>query len=126
MNLEYFHLEKLQNIYLEDSFVLDINITDTFISFYIDFVLCENHPQYTLPKTSERYCFKKGFLTFKNYHSYNWVNKNMRPSYDLNNQIDYGNIDSYYYENDAHYLEGDWGEMIIYTSTDPIVEFNDI
>ncbi|SKB11761.1 hypothetical protein PL11201_180015 [Planktothrix sp. PCC 11201] len=46
--LNYWQLPGLENIYLEDSYVLGIK-TDTSIEFFLEAILTENHSLYTSP-----------------------------------------------------------------------------
>ena len=110
-------------IYLEDSFVLGINVTPTSVDILVDAVLTPEHSLYTPPKVGELYCYKKGYIKFVNVVEVEWKEKNMRPSTDLNGTVDYGNID-YFYQEDGHYfIGGEWGDLKITTNKEPILIF---
>jgi hypothetical protein len=121
MSKEYFLLNSLQNLYLEESYVLGIEETKNTIIFKMEFVLCQNHPLYQPKKIQEQYCYRKGALIFKNILNYSWIHKNLRPSFDANKEADFGNIDHYFFHENVHHLEGSWGEIIIKTDVAPEV-----
>ena len=115
---EYFNIEVLKDIYLEDSYVLEIIEQSDKILFKIDFVLCESHPFYKAPKINERYCYHLGEIVFAELEKISWIEKNTENySYDANNEKDLGNIDSFFYEGNKYFLEGSWGEVIIKSNT---------
>lgn len=105
----YFEIYDLKNIYLEDSFVLGIKEKNNEIEFIVDFVLTENHPLYSIPKENENYCYKKGILLFKGVTSVLWEERKKNFFFDKNNEIDYGNIDCFYFSKNNFRLSGDWG-----------------
>ena len=115
---EYFNIEVLKDIYLEDSYVLEIIEQSDKILFKMDFVLCESHPFYKAPKENERYCYRLGEIVFAELEKISWIEKNTENySYDSNNEKDLGNIDSFFYEGNNYFLEGSWGEVIIKSNT---------
>src|ERR1035437_1098753 len=119
---EYFNIEVLKNIYLEDSYVLEIIEQSDKILFQVDFVLCESHPYYKTPQINERYCYCHGEIVFSEIVEIHWVEKNTENySYDANNLKDLGNIDSFFYEGNKYFLEGSWGEVIIKSNTIQLV-----
>jgi hypothetical protein len=110
---EYYEIPTLKDIYLEDSYVLDIVESATELRLLLDMVLTESHPDYQPPPRDEQYCFRKGELVFQSIDTIRWHRKTMRPIYDANAQIDYGNVDSLYEENGLYHLEGEWGVIEI-------------
>lgn len=110
----YFNLAGFKDVFLEDSFVLEIKETSESIVFTIETILTKNHSLYEDPKPEEFYCYKKAQIQFLNLSSVDWIKKNLNfISSDANNQSDLGNIDSFYYKNKTYHLEGDWGEVEI-------------
>jgi hypothetical protein len=112
----YSDLPELNNIYLEDSFVLDVITTASSAIFKLEVVLTENHPSYKDPLASEHYCFRKAELVFEDAEEVFWKEKVMRPITDATTEIDYGNIDSFFIVDGVFCLQGDWGEIEIKTS----------
>jgi len=102
-------IKKLENIYLEDSYVLNIEETKNSIYFEMEFVLIENHPLYVLPLFNQKYCYKKGGLKFIKCREINWKIKNNIRFIDKNEDFDLGNIDSFSIVDDINVLSGDWG-----------------
>lgn len=120
--INYFELSKdFSEIYLEDSYVLGVNENTNSIEFLMDLVLRENHPMYNPPKTNEQYCFKKGKIIFPKIKNVTWKEKLFMPSKDADGEIDYGNIDSFVFENGKYNLTGGWGEVLIESETPKII-----
>lgn len=109
---EYFEWKEFDNIYLEDSFVTGILQSDRKIVFQMEFVLTERHPLFSIPNISEKYCYKSGYISFHNVSCVHWIYKNMSCFCDVNEEIDYGNIDEMRTCGDNKYfVSGDWGEV---------------
>lgn len=111
MSISYEKINGFQNIYLEDSYVLDIEIRYGIVKFYLDFVLTPEHEFYTPPKENEQYCYKKGIIVFDKVTKIQWFDITGIPATDANNSIDYGNIDSFVFNDGLYILNGDWGNM---------------
>ena len=110
----YFELDGFQDIYLEDSFVIGIQETESSIRFDCDFVILENHKLYTIPEVGEQYCYRNGYIEFTNITILDWIKRDevvfSNDCYDN----DYGNIDIFYLDNETYHLQGDWGEVMIH------------
>lgn len=124
MKLEYTNFQGFENVFLEDSFVLKIKTSKSFAEFFVEIILRKHHPLYSKPKPKEQYCYKNGIISFPQIENIIWVKVNMNPSTDANNEVDFGNIDSFFYENDFYNILGDWGELKI-QSQGPIIKFVD-
>ncbi len=120
--LNYWQLPGLENIYLEDSYVLGIK-TDTSVEFFLEVVLTENHSLYTSPLPGERYCYRRITLKFPHPQTYNLTLNKMLPIVDPDGTWDYGNIDAFFMENEAYNLIGEWGELTV-ISDPPVIEFD--
>lgn len=114
--VEYYNLPQLNNLYLEDSFVLDIKAEDNYIEFLLEVVLAEDHPLYCSPSPKEQYCYKKAKICFSNAQKIIWIEKTNLSYVDANNEIDFGNIDQFYQCKNHFYLCGDWGKVKIIES----------
>lgn len=110
---KYFEWDDFKNIYLEDSFVVDIVESDDQISFIVEMVLAEDHPMYSSPRAGERYCYKKGKILFEGLESARWLSRNIQPFTDADDNEDYGNIDCFDLSSKGYHLLGDWGEVIL-------------
>ena len=108
-----YHLccKALENLYLEDSYVLDISKSDSSIYFDMEFVLTENHKLYHPPKENEQYCYKRGKLEFSSCPSSTLKLSKRRPSTDVNGEEDIGNIDYFVESYEGYFLEGCWGSL---------------
>ncbi|UTW58743.1 hypothetical protein KFE96_00100 [Kordiimonas sp. SCSIO 12603] len=112
----YHQIEVLQDVYLEDSFVRSIVYDRNAIVFQLDLVLLECHAQYSAPKPSEEYCYRLADLRFERLARVVWNKIYMKASIDADNEIDFGNIDSFQSHQGAFFLSGDWGELEVQCS----------
>lgn len=111
--IQYYRLPQFENIYLEDSFVTGIYELDGTLVFNLEVILTEPHPKYYKPLEGEMYCYKKAKLLFSNVTNTKWEQVRMLPSIDTNNEVDFGNIDKFVFNNSEYYLTGCWGEVTI-------------
>jgi hypothetical protein len=118
----YYKIRAFDGIYLEDSYLLTIEETPSKIVFFLETVVLENHKLYSKPD-NEHFCYRKAKMIFSNYLSLNWIEKIMKPIVDLDQSIDYGNIDVFYKENNRYYLEGEWGKLEIISMNEPSIDF---
>lgn len=107
----YFEIDDLKNIFLEDSFVLNITEKNNEILYDVELVLTENHPLYSEPLETEMYCYRKGALLFKGVSSVIWGNRSEKYFIDKNDETDYGNIDCFCFSENNFSLSGDWGAI---------------
>jgi hypothetical protein len=114
---EYFELSGFQDIYLEDSYVLDITEFDHGIEFTVEVVLTEQHEMYRKPNKGIQYCYCEGIMRFPRARSIHWIEKTMRKIIDISGEIDYGNIHVFYEEEGRYFLAGEWG--VIWIGSDP-------
>jgi hypothetical protein len=109
----YYELPGLDTIYLEDSYVLGVQESETALRFDLDAVLTENHSKYSPPKKDEYYCFLRVTLVFPGLRRVEWVKRTMRPYGDATGEVDYGNIHTFIWDGTQYDLEGDWGRVRI-------------
>ncbi len=113
----YHQLPGLKHVYLEDSYVLNIQISPSSVEFSLLVVLTERHPLYTPPQPDERYCYRDGLLRFPKVGRLAWSERLMiKPATDATGEVDYGNIDEFYLTDGHYYLSGDWGRLEIESS----------
>lgn len=123
---DYYELNGFENIYLEDSYVLDIidNFEEEVVIFLLDLVLLETHDLYKQPENDEKYFYKKGKIVFECILSLLWHEKTFEKTKALKlKNIDFGNVDIFVYENDKYNLSGDWGNLTIKTNHPPYIEW---
>ncbi|GJM41427.1 MAG: hypothetical protein DHS20C20_17090 [Ardenticatenaceae bacterium] len=118
----YFEFEGFQYVYLEDSFVLEIRESQNEFLLMLEVVLTEKHPLYSLPTPSEMYCYKTASINFPDVKAIDWQVKNSSKYLDANGEYDLGNIDSFFFEGDYYFLDGDWGKVKI-KSSKPVIYF---
>jgi hypothetical protein len=119
--LDYYQFPGFENIYLEDSYTLDIRVSSSSVEFLLLVVLTERHPLYKTPASDEQYCYRHARLAFPNVRHTGWIKKTMTPYTDANGEIDYGNIDAFFLIEGHYYILGDWGELDI-VSDPPLIE----
>ena len=109
----YHYLPGFENVYLEDTYVLDIVEEPTRLIFTLDVVLTEGHPLYQVPSIEEQYCYRKALLEFSGIKKIMWISRHLQPFTDATGSVDYGNIDIFYKSDFTYHLEGDWGSVDI-------------
>ena len=107
----YTDLPGLEEIVLEESYVLAVRAEPATVVFEVDFVLTQKHPEYVRPPATERECFHRGFLRFLKVESLVWGDQGLQPAVDASGELDYGHIDSLTTGQRTFWLEGDWGRM---------------
>lgn len=108
----YWKLNQLQDVYLEDSWVLSINATPARLELVLDFVIRESHPDYSNPQPGEQYCYKRGSLVFSSVSELHWTaQRTVRPSTDASGETDYGSLDVLEFDDNAWSMDGDFGQI---------------
>ena len=107
----YTHISGLEDIYLEDSYVLAIREEPGSVAFTMEFVLTPQHPRFQPGRPGEQHCYRRGALAFSGVRDLRWTARHVRPGHDASGQADYGNIDSFTFTGTFHRLTGDWGEL---------------
>ena len=103
----------VQNIIFEDSFVLDIKEEKTRITIKLDALIKDQDGNLKDHNIG---------LVFNNIDKYEWVQKRMKPIYGKNDEeIDYGEIDNFSYNENRYIISGEWGEIIIYSVNKPYI-----
>lgn len=111
--MHYSEISSLRNVFLEDSFVLDIHEYPDRLVFDLDAVLAETHPAFEPPAAGSRYCFRLSTLSFMQIMSVEWISRTSIQFSDASGERDFGNIDSFSLEGDVSKLTGDWGVVVI-------------
>jgi hypothetical protein len=111
----YTSISGLEEVVLEDSYVLDVTVKPRLVIFDLDVVLTDLHPRYTAHDGAFA-CFLLGRLQFFNARNVTWLEQDIEPSTDRSGQKDYGNIDFFTWEGTTFILEGSWGKMNVVAS----------
>ena len=119
---DYYEFHTLEHVYLEDSWVLDIQTGPDSVEITLETVLTPSHPEYSDPPPNEQYCYRNGRICFQNAKRITWTNKSMIPNPEPGSPPDYGNIDVFYFSEGSYHLIGEWGELEI-VSCEPLFEF---
>lgn len=110
---------ELSDIYLEDSYVLDIIDEPPLFKFKIDAVLTRSHPRYQAPGPAEQYCYAMGWLVFADVSRVKWESRSTRRYTNAAGEEDMGNVDFLKFCGDHWYAGGDWGEVRIFATAPP-------
>jgi len=108
---QYHEMRGLEHVYFEDSFVTKIVEELSQLTFVLEAVLTNSHPEYASPRINEQYCYHPARLEFPNVRRLTWESQNFREFTDAAGDTDYGNIDVFYESSGLYYLEGDWGRV---------------
>ncbi|HEY8395303.1 MAG TPA: hypothetical protein VIK96_00840 [Bacilli bacterium] len=111
---DYYRIPSLENVYLEDSFLLDVEETNRNIIMRVEIVLTENHALYEKPLPDEAYCYRNAKLTFSDFEKSVCLEKKFVPFTDASGEVDYGNIDFLHLSNGVFEIGGDCGHLRIF------------
>jgi hypothetical protein len=112
-------------VVLEESFVLNLKTTMSFVDFQMNFAVNEQYPLHTPPEEDFEYCFRRGRIFFPNMEQVRWTSR-IQPYIDPGSGgVDYGAIDYFYLEDGWYHLAGFWGELDI-VSGPPILEIEEL
>ncbi|MGO4249495.1 hypothetical protein AB4Y87_19955 [Paenarthrobacter sp. RAF54_2] len=104
--------ELLSDLYLDDSYVLDIQASRGRLAITMEFALAPERPPYSPALPGEQYCYRKGVLVFEGVTELNWTGQlTSRPSRDPDGSIDYGNIDALVIDGNHYTVEGGMGRI---------------
>jgi hypothetical protein len=112
--VNYLEDDRFNQFVFEDSYVLGVIETESSITFQLDLVLTPQHPDYAPPPPSRAYCFRRADLVFEGVARRSWVQRKFHPYTDANDEVDYGNIDSFEIDDGCYHLDGGWGEVKIF------------
>ena len=106
----------LAEIYLEDSWVLDVAATEHGVSFRLDAVLTPDHPRYHPPARGEQHCYRRATLTVATTKRSLLTRSDVPGATDASGELDYGNIDVFsavdWEGESAWEMSGEWGELL--------------
>jgi hypothetical protein len=119
----YYDIPELRSLYLEDSFVLEIDERDGGIAFTVEAVLTEDHPRYHEPKPGEQYCYERIVLAFVNVSSVQWLERSEHVFTDVDGEQDLGNIDVLRWDGELYDIAGDWGHVQVHSAAPPDVRY---
>jgi hypothetical protein len=117
----YETIDALAHILLEDSWVLGIAVTPDRVEFELEYVLLETHPLYKQPPPHEAHCYVRGTLSFADVRRVAWSEIGAPPATDATGGLDFGHIDVFTIDDGVFALVGDFGELEIVSSREPVV-----
>lgn len=113
----YTEIPQLRDLLLEESYVLGITAVPGSVGFSLDMVLTPEHPDYRPPTAREQYCFRRGQLTFTGVSRLLWSSSGNPPAVDASGEEDFGQVDTFVWDEAGQVLEGSWGRMEILSSS---------
>ncbi len=141
-------------VVLEESFVLNLKTTMSYVDFQLELAINENYPLYTPPEApqsveplededsdgeapegfdmskegeaeSSQFSFRRGRLFFPNMEQVKWQSR-IQPYIDpRTGSVDYGSIDYFYKQENTYFLAGYWGELEV-VSGPPLLEIDEL
>lgn len=122
--IDYAKFSGLADIYLEDSYVLEILEEPGKLTFKLDAVLTPENPAYQPPRPGEQYCYRTGRLVFPDAVRVSWLERTGRQFTDATGEHDLGNVDALTRDGTFLVAEGDWGR-VRFQSSGPYFELDE-
>lgn len=113
MTHPYYEMPGFGDVYLEDSWVLGVEVAPRTVDFSVSVVLRESHPRYSPPPPDKQYCYRPGQVRFGGVRRVTWDMTGIYVGTDPDGSIDYGNFDRFVVDKDRYTLVGDFGAMEI-------------
>lgn len=105
---------ELKHVYLQGSWVLGINAADDHVCFDLEACLERDHPLfYWPPKEGEVSAYALVRWCLHGEVHWNEGPHLDRPTIDPSGEADYGNIDAWWQEGSTHFVEGEWGSVVV-------------
>ncbi len=111
--IPYHEFPGLEDVYLEDSYVLGVKEDPDRVVFDLDLVLTPGHAEYRPPRPDEQHDYRRAALEFPHVRSATWGERRFEPFTDATGQVDYGSIDLLYRNDRTYHVQGDWGDVDI-------------
>jgi hypothetical protein len=107
----------LAHVVLEDSWVQNIAVEPTQLTFVLDLVLTPTHPDYRPPQRDQAGCYRRGTLVLESDAAVFLRRSSLPPAVDVSGQLDYGQIDTFCpasgLGSGVWELTGSWGEATV-------------
>ncbi|MFE7709720.1 hypothetical protein ACFU6I_28915 [Streptomyces sp. NPDC057486] len=112
MRDNYLSFPGFEEVSLEDSYVLDIEVHPAVLVIKLDLLLLPGHPEHRAPLPGERACFRPATVVFSSVCDLHWTGQNViKPAIDASGTLDFGSVDSMTRGDDSYQILGDWGEI---------------
>ncbi|MGW3283335.1 hypothetical protein ACWDR3_01670 [Streptomyces sp. NPDC001002] len=118
--MSYQQLDGFADVYLEDSFVLEIRAAPGVLTFEVEVVLTPGHPAHHPPAPTERACYARATIQFPQVRELTWSGQGSPPAVDASGSKDYGGFDALLWNGSTFHVEGDWGVMDV-SSAAPVI-----
>ncbi|MCE1177656.1 MAG: hypothetical protein LWW86_01275 [Micrococcales bacterium] len=117
----YSDLDGFADLYLEDSWVLDLVARPGVFEVEADLVLRQGHSEYVPPLAGEQYCYRKGVISFSAVSDLEWTHQGAPAAVDATGTTDFGTFTMFGTTPDGYLLDGDFGTIRIATGRSPKV-----
>jgi hypothetical protein len=101
----------LGGYYLEGSYVLGIRLEGELLTFNMDLVLTEQHPDWQPPQPTEQHCYRKGQLVFEGVTGLVWTRMLVSCPEGPVDEWDFGEMDVLRTNGEQFEAEGQWGQV---------------
>lgn len=102
--------DSLAEVYLEDSWVLELAPRERGLAFRLETVLTPRHELSASPRPGDQHCYRAAWLDVTSEDLVALTLSGAKPATDASGSVDYGNIDSFVSDDGVTWvLEGDWG-----------------
>lgn len=115
----YWDLPGFEDVYLEDSWVIDVRATMGRVAMSLDVVLRETHAAYRAPREGEQYCYRSGSIRFEAVSDLRWTGQAKQPAVDSDGELDLGAIDGFEAHDEVYQLSGDFGSIYVHSPQAP-------
>ena len=102
----------LDDIYLDDSWILNVTVQPERLDILVDFVIVASSPHYSEPKPNEYYCYKRGMIAFEKWSDLQWDRGTYRYGVDPDGEIDYDSFYEFSVKQNHYTICGGFGDMI--------------
>ncbi|WJV44614.1 hypothetical protein [Streptomyces flavofungini] len=121
MPARYQDLPGFEHVYLEDSWVLNIEARPGVLTMLLEVHLLPDHPEHQAPPPGKWACYRKATLVFQEVGDLHWTGQGALPTTDPDGTRDFGNVDALIGTALGYQLEGGWGEITIASSAPTLV-----
>ncbi|HYO60730.1 MAG TPA: hypothetical protein VEU29_02405 [Actinomycetota bacterium] len=107
----YWELDGFESLYLEDSFLLDVVARPGSLVIEVELVLKEDHPAFRSPQPGERYCYRRGRISFEEVKHLTWLASGFMPARDATGTVDWGGFDEFGRDGSTFVFAADFGRV---------------
>jgi len=116
--MNWTEIPEFSHIDLSESYVLGWSTSPGTLEFDLEVVLCEGHPEFHQPPSTDWACYHPGRLIFQGVHSLTGLpaQSEIHPGTDASGAIDYGHLDTLTQTGNQFEISGDFGLVSFWAS----------